>query len=123
VVYYNGANFQCLTGLQRLSINILHHNPLYYREHIKHLALILDKIPSLVLKKISFVIPILPPTPSRVRWHLMANVLQQSRFSQLTEIVFQFIGYDESSYGYAKAWILEDLAPLDERGILSVRYN
>jgi len=86
----------------------------FTRDHIQLLASILDKIPSPTLKNIHFGFNITCSTlPSR-GWDQIGEVLQQSRFSQLTELVFSSFGRTSD---YIKERIREDLSALEERGI------
>ena len=118
-VFCLSASLQCLTGLQCLSIENTGPDFGFSRDHIQVLASILDKIPSLTLKNIHFGFNARCSTlPSR-GWHQIGKVLQQSRFSQLAEVVFSF--HESGSRNGTEEWIRSDLPALEERGILSFR--
>jgi hypothetical protein len=116
VTFCHIANLQCLTGLQRLSIDNTLSQPDFSTDSIKLLAWILDKIPSLTLKYIHF--GLCTSSILSSGWHQIGKVLQQSRFSQLTELVFSS---SEWTSGYVNERIRKDLSVLEERGIVSFR--
>ena len=112
---------QCLTGLQYFSLDNAFSGSNLSSDYVKLLASILDKIPSSTLKTIYFGIdPIPPPSIPVKEWHRIGEVLQQSRFSHLTELVFSLHTYERGS-GHLEVAIRGDLRALDERGILSFR--
>ena len=110
------ARLHCLTGFQRLSLDTRFYGPGFSDLHIKLLASILNIIPSSTLKKLVLEIPTPPIEPRFAGWRQIGEVLQQPRFSQLTELVF--IPTTEP-YEHFERWIREDLRALEERGILS----
>jgi hypothetical protein len=112
---------QCLTGLEYFSIDNAFSQSNFSSDHVKLLASILDKIPSSTLKTIDFgIYPIPPPSPPIKEWHRIGEVLQQSRFSHLTELVFS-LHTSERGNGHLEESIRGDLRALEERGILSFR--
>jgi len=78
-----------------------------------------------MLRKLCFGFPIPIISPHTTRWRPIGEVLQQSRFSHLTELVFQI---RMSASGLPLRPIVEegirdDLRELHDRGILSFQYN
>jgi len=117
------ANLQCLTGLQGLYLDIGFCRSSASSHHIKLLASILEEIPSSTLTTLYFDIPTPSTLLPRIReWHQIGKVLQEERFSQLTELVFII---KEQPFGRPRwlleRWIREDLYMFEEHGILSVR--
>jgi len=60
-------------------------------------------------------------SPCLTEWHRIGELLQQSRFSQLTEVVFKLEHDDVEPCEHVEKWVREDLYMLEERGILYVR--
>jgi len=121
-MFCDDAGLQYLTGLQRLTINTIYYGQSFSTHHVELLASILDKIPSSTIKQLMFEIPTPPTSPLVKQWHRIGEVLQQRRFLQLAEVIFEVEGNPrEETYGLVENLIREDLYMLEERGILSVR--
>jgi hypothetical protein len=124
-LFCNYARLKSLTGLQCLTLGNSYRLE-FSTHHIELFALILEKIPSQTLKRLRFEF-IGPLESPRIKgWHRIGEVLQQRRFSHLTEVVFMLdVDNDnERAYGpieHVEKWIREDLHMLEERGILYVR--
>jgi hypothetical protein len=119
-VFCDGARLECLTGLQCLTIDARYlYGSQFSSCHIKLFASILEKIPS-TLKKIRFRFPTSPTSPRLEGWYRIGEILQQRRFSQLTELVFS---PTQPYYDHVEKWIREDLSAFEKRGVLSVRYT
>jgi hypothetical protein len=119
------ARLQSLTGLQSLTLDNSH-DLKFSTHHIDLLVPILEEIPSHTIKRLRFDLFIPLESPRIIGWHRIGEVLQQKRFSHLTEVVFVLdVDNDEGrSYGpidHVEKWIREDLHMLEERGILYVR--
>jgi hypothetical protein len=88
-------------------------------DHLDFLVPILDNVRSSTLTKLC--LELWTPSidhPRFTEWHRIGKVLQQSRFSQLTELVFLFqpchAGHPVER---VEQWIREDLSALEEHGI------
>src|ERR1700722_5209869 len=109
--FYN-ANLQCLTGLQCLTIDF-GSNPLgFHSKHVEPLASILHKVSSSTLTKLCFGVPMLPPSPYIKEWYRIGEILQQRKFSRLTELVLQFHHPRGRTVGWG--WIREPFRALEE---------
>jgi len=116
--FCDNARLESLTGLQCLTLYHIE----FSTHHIELLGLILERIPSQTLKRLRFELFVHPESSRTKGWHRIGEVLQQKRFSHLTEVVFMLGGV--RSYGPiepVEKWIREDLHMLEERGILHVR--
>src|ERR1700722_9015390 len=125
--FCDNAGIQSLTGLRCLTIDT-HHYILASILYIELLASILGKLPSPTLKRLRFDVSIPVLGSFRIKeWHRIGEVLQQKKFSHLTEVAFvlDFDTIDGESYGgpiwHVEKLIRESLPRLEERGILDVR--
>jgi len=115
------ARWQCLTGLQCLTIHTTHVQS-FLTHHIELLASILQKIPSSTIKELCIEIPSLLITLRIPEWHRIGEVLEQRRFPQLTHVVLKLPpNADGVPRGPGEKWLRESLYMLEERGILYVR--
>jgi len=89
-------------------------------DHINVLVPILDNVRSSTLTKLCLELWTPPIGDHRFTdLHRIEKVLQQSRFSQLTELVFLFQPQGRAGHPVERVeqWIREDLSALKERGI------
>jgi len=119
-MFCSNANLQCLTHLRCLIIDFIFCEALVHvGDRIDFLVPILDNVRSSMLTKLCFELP-MPSIDHHhfTQWHRIGNVLQQRRFSQLTELVVLFQPQQAGhSMGRVEQWIRGDLSALEERGI------
>jgi hypothetical protein len=124
--FCSDAILQCLTGLRCLIINFIFYELARPGDHINLLVSILDNVRSTTLTKLC--LELQTPSidhPRFTGWRRIGKVLQQSRFSQLTELVFLFQPWQAGHpVERVEQWIRKDLSALEERGIsISVRLH
>ena len=110
------ANIQCLTGLRSLS---LHLRSTKSSNDIEAFISILEKISASTITKLCFGIRITSDS-FRQGWHRFGTVLQESKFSRLTELRLR-LNVSQSVKVPVEEWIKEDLIALETRGILRIR--
>src|SRR5271170_4899559 len=113
--FCHGAKLQYLTGLRSLTIDLAMSGTSMSSYEIELLASTLDQIPSSILTRVRLLIPC--PGPS-LHIGRVGEVLQQGRFSQLTDVEILVCWAPRPSERLEEC-IRRDLHVLEERGILS----